>query len=225
MGEGKKDSGIIDRFADSVERFLKLEGPSTFTTLYKYPKDADHPTLWLEIEKKEEGFLHKPWYFFRNGHEGDIVTIPASSSRNRIHFFPPEAQEALMRDTEEEPWLENEDFRGKNLSIMRNSVTAFVDFLTFIRNGGLSETDYITGGTNSVMANIALALGFKRCWEEGFVPINPDTPLNDSYDHRVGVSVSELIDLYDLKKTVPTEQGVKRVLRRNIRVRRVKNNA
>ncbi len=216
-----KNEGALDRIFNSIDAKFGIERPPEVNVIYQYPQFGD-PVLWIDRWTKVKDF--KPWYY-REGSftsSSDIRTIPASNIANVIHFLPPEAKEASSRTkTEEVSWLDDEKFRFQGLLMIRKYIPALVDLLNNIRSGKLSDIDYIIGETNYRMANMALAFGFKRCWEEGYKPPDLSRPMIDeSMNYRIGVSVVDLVEHYDLKNQAPTEKLVSQKMKEYIIGRR-----
>ena len=211
--EGK---GRIKRISDAIDRKLGWENPPDVKLLYQYPKTGE-PVLWVDLLTKENNF--KAWHYSLGDGEGsaNIRTIPESRTRSVIHFAPPEAVEAFRRQkSEEDSWLEDPEFLAKSPAILRRNVAAFTDLLRVIRNGEWSGTDHIIGVTNYKQANFALALGFKRCWEEGLNPPDLSMPmLDESRDYSVGISLEELKKRYDMTDHDPTEMSVLKTITAN----------
>lgn len=204
-----KNEGYSDRIFNSIDAKFGLERSPNVETIYQYPKSGDS-SLWLDQWTKEKDF--KPWYYNINPFENssNVRTIPAAKIVHVIHFLPPEAEEALKRQkTEETSWLDDELLNSQKPSMVKKYVAAFVDLLNNIKDKKLQGVDYIIGETNYRMANMALAFGFRRCWEEGYTP--PDLSrsiVDESMSHKIGISVADLIDYYDLKNQIPTEKLV-----------------
>ncbi len=214
-GETGENPGFVNRLFDSIDRKLGLEKSSEVKTIYQYPKQGE-PRLWVDLLTKETNF--KAWrYSVNDSVEPEYLrTIPEATTRTVIHFFPPEAEEAYKRQTEEESWLDDPEFRRKNVSIARNNLVAFVDFLKAVREHQFGETEFIVGETNYIMANFAMRLGFKRCWEEGYNPPDLTRPVvNEDLEYKFGISVAALVELYDLDNQEPTESTVLEMVRKN----------
>lgn len=210
----EKSKGPLDKMFDSIDSKLGFEKSPDIKVIYQYPKSGE-PILWIDQWTKEKDF--KPWYYSTSSSakDADIKTIPPSNIRNVAHFFPREAEEAYQRQkTEETSWLEDEKFRSQSLSIIKKYIPAFVNLLGEIKNGTLQGVNYIIGETNYRMANMALAFGFKRCWEEGYMQPNLSESMSDeSMSYKIGISVADLIDYYDLKDQIPTEELVRQKMK------------
>ncbi|MDO8460870.1 MAG: hypothetical protein Q7S38_00335 [bacterium] len=215
MSESKDNSSPIDRVFDSIGRKLGFEKSPDEKAIYQYPKQ-DEPVLWIDLLTREKPF--KAWYYSIDLSKDpeSIRIIPESNTRSVIHFFPQEAEETYKRQTEENPWLDDPVFRNKRISITKQNITAFIDLLNTIKNGELEGTEYIIGETNYIMANFALGIGFKRCWQEGFNPPDLTMPMDDEdHEYKIGVSVAELFEIYDLKNQAPTKGSVLKKIKEN----------
>lgn len=211
----------MDKIFDSIDAKFGIEKPPEVKTIYQYPRSGD-PILWIDQWTKEKDF--KPWYY-SSGSSTDsssVKTIPGSKVANVVHFFPQEAEEAFSRTkTEEVFWLDDEKFRSQGLLTIKKYIPAIVDLLSNIKSGRFQGVDNIVGETNYRMANMALAFGFKRCWEEGYAAPDLSRPMMDeSMSYKVGTSVPDLADFYDLKNQVPTEDLVKQKMKEYIVGRR-----
>lgn len=210
----EKSKGPLGRMFDSIDSKFGIEKSPNIKTVYQYPKFGE-PILWIDQWTKEKDF--KSWYYSTSSSakDSDVKLIPGSNIANVIHFFPSEAEEAYKKQkTEETSWLEDEKFRSQSLSIMKKYIPAFVDLLGKIKNGTLQGVDYIIGETNYRMANIVLALGFKRCWEEEYMQPDLSVPMTDeSTSYKIGISVADLIDYYGLKDQIPTEELVRQKMK------------
>lgn len=215
MDDKSEKSGPLGKFYNSIDRWLGLEMPADVKRIYQYPKQGD-PSLWIDFLTKEKPF--KAWHYSSSlsTDPENIKTIPESNTRSVIHFFPPEAEDAYKREGSSTFWLDDDEFQGKKISVVKRNVAAFTDLLVAIKNGELGQTDYIIGETNYIMANFAQDLGFRRCWEEGYNPPDLNRPMMDEdFDYKVGVSVEDLVEMYDLKNQTPTQESVFAVIKQN----------
>jgi|SRR3989344_5015378 len=213
--ETKGGYNLVHKIQDSFGRFLGIEKPANREVIYRYPKNGE-TVLLVDLETKEKPF--KAWHYSLSSSTdpGNIRTIPENPTRSVINFVPPEAYKAYQKQTEETSWLEDPEFRGKRLSITRNNIAAFADLLNAVKNGELKQTEYIIGETNCQMATLALSLGFRRCWEDGYNQPDLTKPLVDeNQDYKVGISVADLIQMYNLENEVATETSVLKAIRTN----------
>lgn len=219
MDDDKEQSSLLDRIYDSVDRKLNIEKLDKIEIIYSYPRYGE-PVLWVDLHTNDIPF--NAWYYSNTSStEPDAIReIPASTNRSVIHFLPPQAIAALNRRTEEDPsWLYDEEFLSKKPGIVRQNLVAFVDLLNTIKKGELSDTEYLIGQTNFAMANFVLRLGFKRCWEGDAKKPNLVAPIkNEDSSYKIGVSVKELKDMYNLDNEVPTASSVINIIKRNKQV-------
>lgn len=224
MSEG---IGVVGGLYGSVDQVLKkfgIEPPGNIKNKEVHEFIRKNQKIgWITKHTKEEG-VFEPLNYSIGFDTNQPLRIPPSNIRYSIHFFPPESQEALNKETEEDPWWAQDKYVEKGELINRKYFPMMVEFLALIKNGKFPDMDFVVALTNPRMAKMAFALGFKRCWPEGDQPPDLTREIQDDRDVIIGTSIQDLKKLYDLENQEASIAMVNKQLKRYVQERRVVRN-